>query len=343
MIDKRILTGITTTGTPHLGNYVGAIRPAVRFHQRDRHDNFFFLADYHALVKCRDPNEVRQSTQAVAATWLACGLDPEHCFFYRQSDIPEIMELCWILTCVTAKGLLNRAHAYKAAVQMNIKRHEDPDKAVTMGLFSYPILMAADILTFNATDVPVGRDQVQHIEMTRDIAQAFNHQVQASIFTLPEAITGGNTVLIKGLDGRKMSKSYHNTIPLFGPAKSLQKSINKIQTNSLLPGEPKSTDDCAVFDLWQAFANTEQEAWMREQFDRGIAWGEVKKELFHLVNNELQEARKHYDQLILDHAFIEQVLHKGAQKARHYAANLLAQVKQAVGIYSTEVNKGPVA
>ena len=230
MSKRRVLTGITTTGTPHLGNYVGAIRPAVAASKSPDVDAYLFLADYHALIKCQDPETVAESSRQIAASWLASGLDPDKAHFYRQSDIPEITELSWVLSCSAAKGLMNRAHAYKAAVQANEEAGEDPDFGITMGLFSYPILMAADILIFNAHQVPVGRDQIQHVEMARDIAQRFNHHY-GEVFTLPEAVVDEQVAILQGLDGRKMSKSYGNTIPLFGTPKQLQKSINKIKTN----------------------------------------------------------------------------------------------------------------
>lgn len=331
MSKQRVLTGITTTGTPHLGNYVGAIKPAIEASRDPDVDAFFFLADYHALIKCQDPQQVRQSTKEIAATWLALGLDTEQTTFYRQSDVPEITELCWILTCNTAKGLMNRAHAYKAAVQVNEGEGEDPDYGITMGLFSYPILMAADILLFNGEKIPVGRDQIQHVEMARDIAQRFNHHF-AELFVLPEAVVSDDVAVLNGLDGRKMSKSYNNTIPLFLPEKKLQKHINKIKTNLLEPGEPKDPDDSTVFQIWQAFATVEQARYMREQFAAGIAWGQAKKELFALINDQLAAARERYEALMADGDFIERELQKGGDKARAYAAELLRRVRQAVGI-----------
>ena len=331
MTKQRILTGITTTGTPHLGNYVGAIKPAVEASHNSELDSFFFLADYHALVKCHDPALVRQSTKEIAATWLALGLDTENSTFYRQSDVPEINELSWILTCMTSKGLMNRAHAYKSAVQANQDDGEDADKAISMGLFSYPVLMAADILMFNGKKIPVGKDQIQHVEMARDIAQRFNHHFE-DLFVLPEAQVGDDAEVLKGLDGRKMSKSYNNTIPLFLTEKKLQKHINKINTNLLEPGEPKDPDDSTVFQIWQAFANEQQTQYMRDQFAAGIAWGQAKKELFALINEEVGPARARYDELMADGAFIEQELQKGAVKARAYASELLKKVRLAVGI-----------
>jgi|TARA_R110001583_G_scaffold42812_6_gene136066 tryptophanyl-tRNA synthetase len=328
---QRVLTGITTTGTPHLGNYVGAIQPAIAESQRGEYDAFFFLADYHALIKSHDPAMVHQSSREIAATWLALGLDTNATTFYRQSDVPEITELSWILTCVCAKGLMNRSHAYKAAVQENEQKGEDPDFGVTMGLFSYPVLMAADILLFNASKVPVGRDQIQHLEMARDMAQRFNH-LYGETFVLPEAVVGEDAAVLSGLDGRKMSKSYGNTIPLFLPEKKLQKHINKIKTNLLEPGEPKDPESSTVFEIWQAFATAEQTADMRKKFAEGIAWGQAKKDLFELINAHVAPARERYDALLLDGATLESELQKGAEKARIQAAPMLAKVRKAVGL-----------
>ena len=331
MAKRRVLTGITTTGTPHLGNYVGAIRPAIAESRDDSVDSFYFLADYHALIKNSDPEQVRRSSKEIAATWLALGLDTERATFYRQSDIPEITELAWVLSCSAAKGLMNRAHAYKAAVQANEDAGEDPDLGITMGLFSYPILMAADILMFNASHIPVGRDQIQHVEMARDIAGRFNHHF-GELFTLPEAVVDDSVAVLQGLDGRKMSKSYNNTIPLFDTEKKLQKSINKIKTNLLEPGEPKDPDDSTVFQVWEAFASPDQVDDMHRRFAEGIAWGEAKKMLFTLINDELAPARERYNALMDDPGFIEAELLKGAGKAREVASRLMSQVREAVGI-----------
>ena len=331
MAKQRVLTGITTTGTPHLGNYVGAIRPSIAASRDGSTDSFFFLADYHALIKCQEPERVRQSSKEIAATWLALGLDTENALFYRQSDIPEITELTWILCCVSAKGLMNRAHAYKAAVQANEDAGEDPDYGITMGLFSYPVLMAADILMFNAEKIPVGRDQIQHVEMARDIAQRFNHNF-AELFTLPEAVVEDSVSVLQGLDGRKMSKSYNNTIPLFQTEKQLRKSINKIRTNLLEPGEPKDPDDSTVFQMWTAFATDEETSRMRREFENGIAWGEAKKQLFELVNGELAAARDRYNELMADPEHVESVLLQGAERAREYSRPLIRKVREAVGI-----------
>lgn len=331
MKKKRVLTGITTTGTPHLGNYVGAIRPAIRASEADDAEAFYFLADFHALIKCHEPEKIHQSTKEIAATWLALGLNTDKAVFYRQSDVPEIPQLCWVLNCMAAKGLMNRAHAYKAAVAANQEEGQDPDYGVTMGLYSYPVLMAADILMFNSHEVPVGKDQIQHVEMARDIAARFNHHF-GETFVLPEAVVDEHVAVLQGLDGRKMSKSYNNTIPLFLPEKQLRKHINKIKTNLLEPGDPKDPDDSTVFQIWQAFATPEQTAEMRQAFADGIAWGEAKKQLFELINAELAEPRERYEELMANPARVEKVLREGAEKARAYSAPLLEKVRDAVGI-----------
>ncbi len=332
MTDETFLTGITTTGTPHIGNYVGAIRPGIEASKDLRTRHFYFLADYHSLAKNEDPDRIVRSTLEIAASWLALGLDTEHAYFYRQSDIPEIPELTWILTGMTAKGLMNRAHSYKAAVAANEERgNTDPDKGITMALYSYPILMAADILMFKSTKVPVGQDQKQHVEMARDIAQRFNHNY-GETFVLPEAVIGENTAVLKGLDGRKMSKSYNNTIPLFAPEKRLRKLIMKIKTNSLEPGEPKDTNDSTLFDIFKAFATPAETMEVEQRFADGIAWGEMKQLLFEYINEQIRPAREEYERLIADPAVVEAELKKGAEKARELAAPYLAQIRDAIGI-----------
>ena len=333
MSQQTVLTGITTTGSPHLGNYVGAIKPAIRASRDPGVDSYFFLADFHALIKCTDPEQVRQSTLEIAATWLALGLDPETVTFYRQSDVPEITELTWILTCHTAKGLMNRAHAYKAAVQENLDAGEDADFGITMGLFSYPVLMAADILMFKAHKVPVGRDQVQHLEMARDIAQRFNHHF-GDLMVLPEAVVEDHVAVLPGQDGRKMSKSYNNTIPLWLPEKRLRKAIMKIVTNSLEPGEPKDPGDSTVFTLYAAFADGEQREAMAAAFRDGIAWGEAKQQTFELINGELAEARERFEALMSRPDEVEGVLEMGRDKARAFATPYLQELRHAVGIRS---------
>lgn len=331
MSTQRVLTGITTSGTPHLGNYVGAVRPTVRASRLAEVESFYFLADYHALIKTGDPARVQRSTLEIAATWLACGLDPDRVTFYRQSDIPEISELMWILTCVTGKGLLNRAHAYKAVVDKNNASGDETDHGVTAGLFMYPVLMAADILMFNAHSVPVGRDQVQHIEMARDIAASFNH-LYGEHFTLPEAAIEDNVALLPGLDGRKMSKSYDNTIPLFVPREQLRKLIMGIVTDSKAPGEPKPTEGSAVFQLFQAFASPEETQAFAQHYAAGIAWGQAKEQLFERLDKEITPMRLVYEDLMRDPAQIERTLKSGAEKARSVATPFTARLRHAVGL-----------
>ena len=332
----RILTGITTTGTPHLGNYAGAIRPAIVASRDSNADSFYFLADYHALIKCDDPLRIQRSRQEIAATWLAAGLDVERVTFYRQSDIPEIPELTWLLTCVAAKGLLNRAHAYKASVDKNLENGEDPDAGITMGLYSYPVLMAADILMFNANKVPVGRDQIQHVEMARDIGQRFNHLFGngKEFFAMPEALIEESVATLPGLDGRKMSKSYDNTIPLFSSAKDMKSAISRIVTDSRAPGEAKDPDNSHLFTLYQAFSTPEQSAEFRGELLQGLGWGEAKERLFKLLDGELGESRERYHELMSRPSDMEDILQTGAQKARKLATPFLAELREAVGLRS---------
>jgi tryptophanyl-tRNA synthetase len=328
---ERVLTGITTSGTPHLGNYAGAIRPAIAASHRGDVDSFYFLADYHSLVKVQDPVRVQRSTLEIAASWLACGLDPNEVTFYRQSDIPEIPELTWLLTCVAGKGLLNRAHAYKAAVDRNTAEGQDPDAGINAGLYMYPVLMAADILLFKANKVPVGRDQVQHLEMARDFAARFNH-IYGEHFVLPEVVIDEAVATLPGLDGRKMSKSYDNTIPLFAPPKQLRELIMGIVTDSKAPGEPKSTEGSALFQLYQAFADPVQTKAMRQSYADGIGWGEAKAALFGLIDSKVAPMREKYEALIAKPIEIEAVLREGAIKARKLARPFIAELREAVGL-----------
>ncbi len=329
----RYLTGITTTGTPHLGNYVGSVRPSVQASLRSDVQSYYFLADYHALIKCDEPARIQRSTLEIAATWLACGLDPQRVTFYRQSDIPEIPELTWLLTCVSAKGMLNRAHAYKAAVDKNEARGEDPDADVSAGLFMYPVLMAADIVMFNAHKVPVGRDQAQHLEMARDVAQRFNH-LYGEHFVLPEAEIDDAVALLPGLDGRKMSKSYDNTIPLFTPRAQLQKLIAGIVTDSRAPGEPKDTEGSALFQIYQAFASEEETEALRRAYADGIAWGDAKQMLFERIDREIAPKRERYEALMADPSQIETILLAGAEKARAISRPFMSRLRHAVGLRS---------
>lgn len=332
MSQKTVLTGITTSGTPHIGNYLGAIKPAIDASKNAAYNSFFFLADYHALIKCHDPERVARSSQEIAATWLALGLDTDKATFYRQTDIPEITELTWILTCLTSKGLMNRAHAYKASVDANRDAgKEDLDDGVTMGLFSYPVLMAADILMFNADIIPVGKDQIQHIEMARDVAGRFNHAYQP-LFNLPEAQVDEESQLIPGLDGRKMSKSYDNTIPLFCSADQLRKLINQIVTDTKAPGEPKDPHTSTLFQLYNCFATPSESDQMRQKYLEGIAWGEAKKELFEFLDAQLSAPRARYNELMNDLGSVEAELKKGAEKAREISAPFMDKVRIAAGI-----------
>ena len=329
----RILTGITASGTPHLGNYIGAIKPAIALSQNPLHDCHYFVADYHSLVKLWDPVKRRQYIQEIAATWLALGLDIEKATLYRQSDVPETFEIYWILTSLTAKGLLNRAHAYKALVAENLALEEetDPDSGITMGLFNYPMLMAADILTPSAVKIPVGKDQIQHIEIARDIAARFNH-IYGETFPLPEALIDEHVPILPGLDGRKMSKSYDNTIPLFSPEKALQKLINKIKTNSQLPEEPKDPNGCPLIQIYQSFASPQHLDELKQRYAKGIGWGEVKKILFEEINTKLSPAREKYQHLLENPDQIQKALAFGAEKARKLAKEKLAEVKDKIGM-----------
>ena len=327
----RVLTGIKPSGVPHLGNYVGAIRPTVRASRQPQVDSFLFLADYHAMVSTQDPGRLHRSTLEIAATWIACGLDPERVTFYRQSDIPEIPELTWFLACVCGKGLLNRAHAYKAMLDKNAAAGNEPDDGVSTGLFVYPVLMAADIIMFNAHQVPVGRDQVQHIEMARDMASSFNH-LYGEHFTLPEAVIEDSVATLPGLDGRKMSKSYDNVIPLFAPPAQLRKLIMGIVTDSKTPGEPKQTEGSALFQIYQAFATPDETAKLAQAYADGIAWGDAKQILFERIDREMAPMRATYDELMAHPARVEAILQAGAAKARASATPFMARLRHAVGL-----------
>lgn len=333
MSTTRFLTGITTTGTPHLGNFVGSIRPSVAASLTPGVQSFYFLADYHALIKCEDPVRIQRSTLEIAASWLAAGLNPEHVTFYRQSDIPEIPELNWLLSCVTGKGVLNRAHAYKASQDKNVAAGRDADDGVTAGLFMYPVLMGADILMFKAHKVPVGRDQIQHIEMARDMAASFNH-LYGEHFVLPEAAIDDHVATLPGLDGRKMSKSYDNTIPLFSSREQLKKLIGGILTDSRAPGEPKEVEGSALFQIYQAFATPQETEALRKAYADGIAWGDAKNMLFERVDQVIAPMRAQYEELIHNPARIEQTLLAGAERARALATPFIRELRAAVGLRS---------
>ena len=330
-LSLRYLTGITTSGTPHLGNYVGSIRPSVAASKGADAESFYFLADYHALIKCGDPSRIQQSTLEIAASWLAAGLDPHRVTFYRQSDIPQIPELAWFLSCVLGKGVLNRAHAYKAHADKNTTAGVDADTDITAGLFMYPVLMGADILMFRATQVPVGRDQIQHIEMARDVAKSFNH-LYGDLLVLPEALIEESVATLPGLDGRKMSKSYDNTIALFSSREQLRKLISGIVTDSHAPGVAKQTEGSALFQMYQAFASADETAAMRRAYADGMAWGDAKQMLFERIDRDIAPMRASYQELMADPAKIEEILQAGAKKATALSAPLMRELRHAVGI-----------
>lgn len=327
---KRILTGIKPTGYAHLGNYFGAIKPAINLSQEKDFECFYFIADYHALTTLKTKEEMDEYSYNIACTWLACGLDPNKIVFYRQSDIPEVFELNWILSNVTPKGLMNRAHAYKAVVERNDEEGQEKDFGVNMGLYNYPILMAADILLFKSNLVPVGLDQKQHIEIARDIANSFNNKY-GNVFTLPEDYIQENVATLVGLDGRKMSKSYGNQIQLFTTENVLKKSINKIVTDCKLPGEPKDVD-CTVNKLYKLFASKEKAEDFEERLKNGLAWGEAKKELFEVANEFIKPMREKFFYFQEHKDEVDKILIAGAQKARPIAKDVLSKVRKAIGV-----------
>ncbi|ACU98228.1 tryptophan--tRNA ligase [Saccharomonospora viridis] len=334
---KVSLTGIKPSGEVHLGNLVGAIRPALRL--AEQYDSLYFIADYHALTSIRDPELLRHYSRSVAASWLAAGLDPARTTFYVQSDVPEIFELNWILSCVTGKGLMNRAHAYKAARDRNIEAGEDPDVGVNMGLYNYPILMAVDILIMEADVVPVGKDQVQHVEYAADIAGSFNHLYGDSYsFKIPEAIIpeSGSGDVLPGLDGRKMSKSYDNTIPLFLPENKLKKLVRRIPTDSTPVEEPKDPDSSAVFQILEQFAPDSAADVVADTRKRlqegGMGWGELKNILFEVLNSELAPMREKYNAYMEPGSELDDVLARGAERARERASRVLSSVRKAIGV-----------
>ncbi|WP_442600220.1 tryptophan--tRNA ligase [Neobacillus sp. D3-1R] len=328
---KTVLTGIKPTGKIHLGNYIGAIKPALQLATNPDYQPVYFVADYHGLTKTQNANELRELSMGVAASWLALGLDPEKVIFYRQSDIPEIFELSWILACFSPKGLMNRAHAYKALVDQNKLADKEPDDGVNMGIFTYPILMAADILMFQSNLVPVGKDQIQHVEIARDIAEHFNKNY-GETFTLPEFIVEEETAVLPGLDGRKMSKSYNNTIPLFENEDSLYKLIKKIKTDSTPPNEPKDPNDSIIFSLYNEFATPDQVQRMREEYANGIGWGDAKKELFSVMNAFLEGPREKYNELMAAPNQLNEILMAGAEKARKKSVPFMKEIRKKIGL-----------
>ncbi len=331
-MNKKIsLTGIKPTGTPHIGNYLGAIKPALEL--ATQYDARYFIADYHALNSIRDPQELKNNVYEVAATWLACGLDPDKAIIYRQSSVPETFELSTMLMAFTAKGLMNRAHSYKANVAENEKKGKDPDFALNMGLYTYPVLMAADILLFDTDIVPVGKDQKQHIEMAVDIAQVFNHNYKGDFIKIPEPSIGEDVQTIIGMDGRKMSKSYNNTIPMFLNSKKLKKTIMKIKTNSQAIEEAKDPEKCTVFSLYSLFTSEEkQEALKQRYVSGGMGWGDAKQELYEAMEEIIAPKREIYNELMEDKQKIDIILDKGAEKARNIASKKIKDLRKVIGI-----------
>jgi len=331
MAVKTVLTGVKPTGQPHIGNYLGAMRPAIRLSQQPNTQSFLFIADYHSLTSVHDPKAITEMNYEVAASWLACGLDPKKTVFYRQSDVPEIFELTWVLSCFAPKGLMNRAHAYKAKVQENQEfGREDLDTGVNMGLFNYPILMSADILMFNAHEVPVGEDQVQHIEIARDIAQKFNRQY-GEILRVPKFVVQ-QVKEIPGLDGRKMSKSYDNYIPLFLETGKLRKLIMKIKTDSLPPEAPKDPATSLIFTLYKEFASPAETEALREQYLKGIGWGHAKEALYQAFDAYIKKPREEYSRWMNSRDEIDRMLKSGAEQARGHARELISKVRKSTGI-----------
>ena len=327
---KRILTGITPSGYPHLGNYIGAIKPSLDLLD-EKCESFLFIADLHAVIKVSDPKKLEELSNAIAMAWLASGLDPNKTNFYRQSDVPEITELAWLLSCIAEKGLLNRAHAYKAAVdQNNESGKKEMDEGISLGLFSYPLLMASDILTPNATHVPVGKDQQQHLEITRDIAEKFNNKY-GNFFNVPEAVIQDEKTVL-GTDGRKMSKSYNNIIPLLSTEKELRKSVMKIVTNSQEPGEKKEWRDNTLFSIYSSFSTEEKQKEMKNLFEDGIGWGDAKQIVFEDLNVMLLPIRENFNEYINNKKYIEEILKSGAEKVRAQTVPILKEVKKLVGI-----------
>lgn len=327
---ERILTGIKPTGLVHIGNYFGAIKPAIELSRNENFDCFYFIADYHALTTVKNKEDMLNFTYNLAATWLACGLDPDKILFYKQSDVPEILELNWILSNLTPKGLMNRAHAYKACVERNTEQGIDKDNGVNMGLYNYPILMASDILIFDSNKVPVGQDQLQHIEIARDIASYFNNTYKKT-FVLPEGYTQEETSVLVGLDGRKMSKSYNNYIQLFSTEKELQKQINRIITDSRMPGEPKDLE-CSIYKIYKLFATEERTKIFANKLLNGLGWGDAKKELFEVANAYISPMREKFNYFISHKEEIDKILENGAEKARILAKRKLDIVKKTIGV-----------
>ncbi len=330
-MSKTILTGIKPTGMPHLGNYIGAIRPALEKAKNHSDTSYLFIADYHSLTTVPKPTELKQMIYEVSAAWLASGLDPKQTIIYRQSDIPELFELHWILSCLTPKGLMNRAHSYKALLQFNHQaKRKNIDHGINMGIYNYPILMAADILLFSADEVPVSQDQAQHLEIARDIAMKFNHTFQINLLKPPTPVITGDP--LPGLDGRKMSKSYNNHIPLFSSSAALETWIKKIKTDSSSPLDPKEPTASILFALYKAFASHKKTSELEKQYRQGIGWGQVKDLVYKELNSQLEEKRKSYQHWIANPKKIDQILQQGAIEARKKIKTFMQKIRRTIGI-----------
>lgn len=330
---KTLLTGIKPTSQPHIGNYIGAIQPSLDHILTSEVDSYLFIADYHSLTNLHDAELLKQNVFEVACAWLACGLDPNKTTLYRQSHIPELFELYWILSCFTSKGLMSRAHSYKSQVQKNQEeKRKILDHGVSMGLFNYPILMASDILLFQADIVPVGKDQLQHLEMARDIATKFNQCYKTSALKLPQALAHSESRYLLGTDGRKMSKSYQNDIPLFCSSAELKKRIMKIQTDSLPAEAPKDPSSSIAFQIYQAFASEEQSQILKKKLEKGYSHAETKQELFDLLDTRFSDYRKKYKSYFSNPSQVESILEEGAQKARSKAQETLTDIKKIIGL-----------
>jgi tryptophanyl-tRNA synthetase len=327
---KLSLTGIKPTGVPHLGNYLGSIRPALELAKT--YLSVYFIADWHALTTIKDGKELRPLIHRLAATWLACGLDPDKTVFFQQSRVPELGELNWILASFTAKGLLNRAHAYKASVEENRAAGRDLDDGVNAGTYTYPVLMAADILLFGSDVVPVGQDQRQHVEIARDIAESVNRQI-GNVFRVPEPLIGADVMTIPGLDGRKMSKSYDNVIPLFAPAAEVRKAVMRIVTDSKRPEDPKDPDACNVFNIFKHFAEPARVEERRGQYlAGGVAYGAMKEELAAALEARFAGPRRVYEERLGDPEALDRLLDLGAQRARQLAGDRMDKIRKKLGL-----------
>jgi tryptophanyl-tRNA synthetase len=331
-LEQIALTGLKPTGPPHIGNYLGMLKPSLEL--AEKFQALYFIPDYHALTTVRDQKELTNLTYQASATWIALGLNPDETIFYRQSDIPEVFELAWVLSCFTAKGLLNRSHAYKAIVDDNVAEGREEDKNINVGLFTYPVLMAADILLFGTHFVPVGLDQQQHLEITRDVAMVFN-KTYGDILTIPEAVIREEVMTIPGIDGKKMSKSYNNVIPIFAPSNEILKRVKRIVTDSKRPEEPKDPDVCHIFAIYQHFADADAVTAKRKLYlEGGLAYGAMKQELFELLEATFSDKRDRYNDLIDNTDALDRILADGAEKARAIAIPILAKVRKAIGVSS---------